>query len=53
MAHSYIKLDFGTDEEKAQQARPQTRRLENRPFRLDKKAAFTKLDRPEGRRRRS
>jgi len=46
MAHSYIKLDFGTDEEKAQQAR---HKLDGwkQAFRLDKRLLY-KLDRPEG-----
>ncbi len=45
MAHSYIRLDFGTDEEKAQQAR---HKLDGwrQAFRLDKKLQY-KLDRPE------
>ena len=45
MAHSYIKLDFGTDEEKAQQAR---HKLDGwkQAFRLDKRLLY-KLDRPE------
>jgi hypothetical protein len=45
MAHSYIKLDFGTDEEKAQQAR---HKLDGwkQAFRLDKKLQY-KVDRPE------
>src|SRR6266478_784315 len=45
MAHSYIKLDFGTDEEKAQQAR---HKLDGwrQAFRLDKKLQY-KLERPE------
>jgi hypothetical protein len=45
MAHSYIRFDFGTDEEKAQQAR---HRLDGwrQAFRLDKKLQY-KLDRPE------
>ena len=44
MAHSYIRLDFGTDEEKAQQAR---HKLDGwkQAFRLDKKLLY-KLDRP-------
>jgi len=44
MAHSYIRLDFGTDEEKAQQAR---HKLDGwrQAFRLDKKLQY-KLDRP-------
>jgi hypothetical protein len=45
MAHSYIRLDFGTDEEKAQQAR---HKLDGwrQAFRLDKKLQY-KLNRPE------
>jgi hypothetical protein len=45
MAHSYIRLDFGTDEEKAQQAR---HKLDGwrQAFRLDKKLQY-KLDRPD------
>jgi uncharacterized membrane protein len=45
MAHSYIRFDFGTDEEKAQQAR---HKLEGwrQAFRLDKKLQY-KVDRPE------
>jgi hypothetical protein len=45
MAHSYIRLDFGSDEEKAQQAR---HKLDGwrQAFRLDKKLQY-KLDRPE------
>jgi hypothetical protein len=45
MAHSYIRLDFGTDEEKAQQAR---HKLDGwrQAFRLDKRVQY-KLDRPE------
>jgi len=45
MAHSYIQLDFGTDEEKAQQAR---HKLDGwkQAFRLDKRLLY-KLDRPE------
>lgn len=45
MAHSYIRFDFGTDEEKAQQAR---HKLDGwrQAFRLDKKLQY-KLDRPE------
>jgi len=45
MAHTYIRLDFGTDEEKAQQAR---HKLDGwrQAFRLDKKLQY-KLDRPE------
>ncbi len=45
MAHSYIRLDFGTDEERAQQAR---HKLDGwrQAFRLDKKLQY-KLDRPE------
>jgi len=45
MAHSYIQFDFGTDEEKAQQAR---HKLDGwrQAFRLDKKLQY-KLDRPE------
>jgi hypothetical protein len=46
MAHIYIRLDFGTDEEKAQQAR---HKLDGwrQAFRLDKRVQY-KLDRPEG-----
>jgi hypothetical protein len=45
MAHSYIRFDFGIDEEKAQQAR---HKLDGwrQAFRLDKKLQY-KLDRPE------
>jgi len=45
MAHSYIRFDFGTDEEKAQQAR---HKLDGwrQAFRLDKKLQY-RLDRPE------
>jgi hypothetical protein len=45
MAHIYIRLDFGTDEEKAQQAR---HKLDGwkQAFRLDKRLLY-KLDRPE------
>ena len=45
MAHSYIRLDFGTDEEKAQQAR---HKLDGwrQAFRLDKRLQY-KLDRPD------
>jgi hypothetical protein len=45
MAHSYIQFDFGTDEERAQQAR---HKLDGwrQAFRLDKKLQY-KLDRPE------
>jgi hypothetical protein len=45
MSHIYIKLDFGTDEEKAQQAR---HKLDGwkQAFRLDKKLQY-KLERPE------
>jgi hypothetical protein len=45
MAHSYIRFDFGTDEEKAQQAR---HKLDGwkQAFRLDKRLLY-KLDRPE------
>jgi len=45
MAHSYIRLDFGTDEERAQQAR---HKLDGwrQAFRLDKKLQY-KLDRPD------
>jgi hypothetical protein len=44
MAHSYIRFDFGSDEEKAQQAR---HKLDGwrQAFRLDKKLQY-KLDRP-------
>ncbi|HKW62445.1 MAG TPA: hypothetical protein VJN89_07875 [Candidatus Acidoferrum sp.] len=49
MAHAYgiyIRFDFGTDEEKAQQAR---HKLEGwrQAFRLDKRVQY-KMDRPEG-----
>ena len=46
MSHVYIRLDFGTDEEKAQLAR---HKLDGwkQAFRLDKKLLY-KLDRPEG-----
>jgi len=45
MAHSYIRFDFGTDEEKAQQAR---HKLDGwrQAFHLDKKLQY-KVDRPE------
>jgi hypothetical protein len=45
MAHTYIRFDFGTDEEKAQQAR---HKLDGwrQAFRLDKRVQY-KLDRPE------
>jgi hypothetical protein len=45
MSHIYIKLDFGMDEEKAQQAR---HKLDGwkQAFRLDKRLLY-KLDRPE------
>jgi hypothetical protein len=45
MAHSYIRFDFGTDEERAQQAR---HKLDGwrQAFRLDKKLQY-KLERPE------
>src|SRR6266566_2360426 len=45
MAHSYIRFDFGTDEERAQEAR---HKLDGwrQAFRLDKKLQY-KLDRPE------
>ena len=45
MAHSYIRFDFGTDEEKAQHAR---HKLDGwrQAFRLDKKLQY-KLDRPD------
>ena len=45
MSHIYIKLDFGTDEEKAQLAR---HKLDGwkQAFRLDKRLQY-KLDRPE------
>src|SRR5260370_30055095 len=45
MAHSYIKLDFGTDEEKAQQARYKLDGWKQ-AFRLDKRLLY-KLDRPQ------
>ncbi len=46
MSHIYIRFDFGTDEEKAQQAR---HKLDGwkQAFRLDKRLQY-KLDRPEG-----
>jgi hypothetical protein len=46
MAHTYIRFDFGTDEEKAQQAR---HKLDGwrQAFRLDKRVQY-KLERPEG-----
>lgn len=46
MAHIYLRFDFGTDEEKAQQAR---HRLDGwkQAFRLDKRLLY-KVDRPEG-----
>jgi hypothetical protein len=46
MAHIYLTFDFGTDEEKAQQAR---HRLEGwkQAFRLDKKLIY-KFDRSDG-----
>ena len=46
MAHTYIRFDFGTDEEKAQLAR---HKLDGwkQAFRLDKRVQY-KLDRPEG-----
>ncbi len=45
MSHSYIRFDFGTDEEKAQQAR---HKLDGwkQAFRLDKRLLY-KLERPE------
>jgi len=45
VAHSYIRFDFGTDEDKAQQAR---HKLDGwrQAFRLDKKLQY-KLDRPD------
>lgn len=45
MAHTYIRFDFGTDEEKAQQAR---HKLDGwrQAFRLDKRVQY-KVDRPE------
>jgi hypothetical protein len=45
MAHIYIRFDFGTDEEKAQQAR---HKLDGwkQAFRLDKRLLY-KLDRPD------
>jgi hypothetical protein len=45
MAHIYIRMDFGTDEERAQQAR---HKLDGwkQAFRLDKRLLY-KLDRPE------
>ena len=49
MSHVYIRLDFGTDEEKAQLAR---HKLDGwkQAFRLDKKLLY-KLSRPGARRR--
>jgi len=46
MAHIYIRMDFGTDEEKAQQARHKLD-VWKQAFRLDKRLLY-KLDRPEG-----
>ncbi|HYL86243.1 MAG TPA: hypothetical protein VE263_18615 [Candidatus Angelobacter sp.] len=45
MAHTYIRFDFGKDEEKAQQAR---HKLDGwrQAFRLDKRVQY-KMDRPE------
>jgi hypothetical protein len=45
MAHTYIRFDFGSDEEKAQQAR---HKLDGwrQAFRLDKRVQY-KMDRPE------
>jgi len=45
MAHSYLRFDFGADEEKAQQAR---HKLDGwrQAFRLDKKLQY-KVDRPD------
>ena len=45
MAHTYIRFDFGTDEERAQQAR---HKLDGwrQAFRLDKRVQY-KLERPE------
>ena len=45
MAHIYIRMDFGTDEEKAQQARHKLD-VWKQAFRLDKRLLY-KLDRPE------
>jgi hypothetical protein len=45
MGHTYIRLDFGTDEEKAQQARHKLDRW-RQAFRLDKRVQY-KVDRPE------
>src|SRR6266487_3992658 len=45
MAHIYIRFDFGTDEEKAQQARHKLNGWKQ-AFRLDKRLLY-KLDRPE------
>ena len=45
MAHIYIRMDFGTDEEKAQQARHKLD-VWRQAFRLDKRLLY-KLDRPE------
>ena len=45
MAHTYIRFDFGTDEEKAQAAR-QKLEVWKQAFRLDKKVQY-KFDRPE------
>lgn len=46
MAHTYLRFDFGLDEERAQQAR---HKLDGwrQAFRLDKRVQY-KLDRPEG-----
>ena len=45
MAHSYIQMDFGTDEGKAQQARHKLD-VWKQAFRLDKKLQY-KVERPE------
>ena len=45
LAHTYIRFDFGTDEEKAQAAR-QKLEVWKQAFRLDKKVQY-KFDRPE------
>jgi hypothetical protein len=45
MAHIYIRMDFGTDEEKAQQARHKLD-VWKQAFRLDKRLLY-KLDRPD------
>src|SRR5271154_6977694 len=45
MAHTYMRFDFGTDEDKAQQARHKLD-VWKQAFRLDKKLQY-KLERPE------